>query len=204
ATQVPWSFAITGGAGLVSVLRSSDLVRQHIPVAVWLVTRPLAVAHTVVPFPPLARGLEPVDIVLAALVLRRPGALGAAWLALGRGLVPRGAAAWTVAVGVAVSWVIDPAQQWRIGMLDALFLGVLVLLVDATSRASPARARRLLAAHLGLAVVFVPIVIAVAWLAGPGDPNLLLKRAYGARFLVDVVGPLPGAAMLAASGLLLA
>ena len=130
-------------------------------------------------------------------VLSLPGALLLPWGLLGRWMKPgAGVAAASLALGVPFSWAIDPAQQYSSGMLDALYLAVLVLLVYGTARVPFAAARRLALAQAACAAVFASTLLAVAMSATAADPNLRLKLRYGARYLVELLGPAPGLALL--------
>ena len=202
-TQLPWAFAITGGRGPLAVLASTDTVRQQVSPALWFVSRLELLAHSVIPFAPPVPGLAIPDLVLVFFVLSLPGALLVAWLLTGRWMRPPPAALWTVAIGALVSWAIVPPQQVQSGMLDALFLGVLVLLLYGAAQAPAGPVWRLLTWQAALGLGFAAVLLAVSTLAPPEDPNLDLKQAYRAVFLVQRFGVVPGFLVLCA-GLLAA
>jgi hypothetical protein len=197
AIQLPWVVSVTAGHGPLSLVTSSDPGQARVPVWVYLLTRPLLVVHTLVPFPPLVPGLEVPDVVMSFFVHSLPGALGAALVLAPRLLRPRGPAWWMAGVGVPVTLLIYPADIWLVGIVEGLFLLLLVLLVDAAAAASSGQARRLLVANAGLAVVFTAVALWIAWAAPASDPNVVLRSRYGVVYLESLLGPLPGILLLA-------
>ncbi|HEY8741200.1 MAG TPA: hypothetical protein VIN56_11465 [Candidatus Dormibacteraeota bacterium] len=201
ATQVPWLLAITGGRGVVQLLASTDTLRQRVGPVVWLVTRILVAVHSVVPFAALSARTPWADLLLVFFIASLPGAALLAWLTAGRSMWPRGAARWAVVGGFVVGWAIDPPQQALAGMLDALFLGVLLLLVNAAAEAPAPAVGRMFSAHAVAAGVFVLALLSVAVTAGAGDANIDYKQHYGAVFLVERFGILPAILLVGAAGL---
>jgi hypothetical protein len=192
ALQVPWILSVTGGHGPLALISNSDPAKAQVPAWAYLLTRPLLVVHTLVPFPPLVPGLAVPDILMSFFVHSLPGALGAALLLAPRLLRPRGPAWWMGTVGVLVTLLIYPAEVWSVGIVEGLFLVVLVVLVDAASAASSSQARRLLVANACLAAVFTAAAVWLAWAAPATDPNAVLRSRYGAVYLESLLGPLPG------------
>ena len=196
ASQLPWTYVITNGAGPLGVAFSVDPVVQRVPLDTWVITRLLVLAHSFMPAAPLVRGVEVVDIVLVFLVLSLPGALLAATLAARRWLRPTGPAAWMILAGAIFGILVVPPQQFSSGMLDTLYPGIMLVLVG-VSGAVPARVvPRLLGLQAALAAVFVAALLLVATRATIDDPNLRLKLAYEARFAVEQLTPFPGIAAL--------
>jgi hypothetical protein len=198
AVQVPWVLGVTSGHGPLALITNSDPGKARVPVGVYLLTRPLLLLHTIVPFPPLVPGLEVPDIVMNFFVHSLPGALGGALLAAPRLLLPRGVAWWMAAVGVPVTLLIYPADVWLVGIIEGLFLVVLVVLVDAAATASGSQARRLMVVNAVFATVFTAVALWVAWGAPASDPNAILRSQYGAVYLVSLLGPVPGILLLGA------
>lgn len=201
-TQVPWMLAITGGRGPLALLASTDTIRQRVEPSVWIVTRILVAAHSLVPFAPLTPQAQPADLVLVFFVASLPGAVVVTWLAAGRLSSPSGPTRWAIVGGVLVGWAIDPPQQAMSGMLDVLFLGVLLLLLTAAADAPAAALKRLVTVQVATAAVFIAALALVALTAGPSDPNVQYKQNYGAIFLVERFGVLPGVLLLALAGVL--
>jgi hypothetical protein len=102
------------------------------------------------------------------------------------------------AVGVPVTLLIYPADVWLVGIVEGLFLVVLVVLVDAASTAAGSQARRLMVANAVLAAVFTAVALWIAWGAPASDPNAILRSQYGAVYLVALLGPVPGIVLLGA------
>lgn len=197
ATQLPWTFAITGGAGPLGVLLAVDPVVQRVPVDVWLLTRLLVVAHSLIPTPPLLRGWEVPDTVIVVFVLSLPGALMGLLLVARRWLRRPGPLPWMLAFGAGLGLLAYPPQQFLSGMLDALFPGVLLLTVAVVAAIPDSIVRRLLTVQAGLAALFLAALALVSALPSGADPNVALKLGYGARFAVEALTPVPGVGLLA-------
>lgn len=203
-TQVPWMLAATGGRGLLGLLASTDPIRQRVEPAVYVVTRILVAAHSVVPFTPLAPQAPAADIVLVFFIASLPGALAMTWVAAGRISRPNGAAGWAIVGGFLIGWAIDPPQQAVSGMLDVLFLGILLLVVTAVAEVPTIALKRLATIQAATGMVFLAALAFVAFTAGPKDLNVQYKQTYGAVFLVDRFGFLPGVLILGFAALLAA
>ena len=202
ATQVPWMLAVTRGRGPIGLLASTDTIRQRVEPAVWIVTRVLVAVHSVVPFAPLTPQARPGDVVLVFFIASLPGALAVTWLAAGRVSRPSGPARWAILGGFLIGWAIDPPQQAMSGMLDVLFLGVLLLVLTAAADAPVTALKRLATAQAASGLVFIVALALVAFTAGPTDPNVQYKLRYGAIFFVERFGVLPGVLVLVVGGLL--
>ncbi|GAC1327367.1 MAG: hypothetical protein NVSMB17_01260 [Candidatus Dormibacteria bacterium] len=200
--QLPWVYDVTSGGGIASLVLHSDPGQAHAPIWVYLVTRPMLVIHTLLPFSPLVPGLEAPDLVLSLLIHSLPGAVVVFLLVKARALRPRGKAAFMVYAGGLVGLAIYPAEGLFVGIVDALYPAVLLLGVGALCRLTAAeetRALRLAAAGM---VLVVALALGIAAGAGPRDRNQQLRATYSARYLVEVVTPLPGALILAIAGAL--
>ncbi len=196
ATAIPWVIDVTGGRGLPAMVAASVPARQAVSTALYLVTRVTVWATSIVPLAPIQNDRASVEWTIAMFVLTIPGALLAASFLMRRWMKPHGVAAWTVAFGVVIGWLIYPPNNSTVGMLDALYPAVVIVLVTATARAPERSIRTLLAVQASLAVVFFAFLLWVSASPVAGDGNLVLKTRYGARFLPDEAGYLPGAAVV--------
>jgi hypothetical protein len=129
-------------------------------------------------------------------VLTLPGALLAASLVARRWMRPPGAAGWTVAAGFVVGWLIYPPNNTTVGILDALYPGVLIVLIAVAARVGDRQARLLVELQAVLGVVFFGLLMWVSVVPIADDANLVLKEHYGTRSAPDDFGYLPGAAVL--------
>jgi hypothetical protein len=199
ATGLPWAFAVTGGRGPVGLLTGSIPASQGpVPLPLWALSRVLVAAHTLLPQPGLPADRAWVNVLLVFLVLSLPGALITLALA-GRLPPPPPGVRPAIIAGAAVNLVLYPADAYLAGMLNVLYIGIMMYLVVTVGALDEVRVRRLL--WLGAALSLV-LSLALLWLSvapAPGDGNLGLRDSYGVLFFIQRWGFLPGSVLLALS-----
>jgi hypothetical protein len=197
ASAAPWLISVTGGG-------PGDIVNGSLPAlaattpGLWALSRVLILAHTFFPEPIVTADRLWPSLVIEFLLLSLPGALLTALVA---GRLPRPPMPLfiCIATGAAVALGLFPADAYRAGMLNALYPGVLILLIFAAGEADAATVRQMFIAGAVLGTAFVGMLL---WLsASPiaGDPNVDLRRLYGVTFFAQRWGVLPGLAILAAA-----
>jgi hypothetical protein len=195
ASAVPWLIMVTGSAGPAAIIRGSVPALGAVPPAEWLVSRLLLVANTAVPPLNLPGDRLWLSVAVAFLVLTLPGALITVLLA-GPPPPVRTVALMTIAGGAAVALAIYPANQDATGMLDALYPGVLIYLIEVAAIVADRHLRRIL--WLGL-LLGPATIVALTWLAFEpvrGDLNLVLQTLYRVAPFEQRWGPAPGLLLL--------
>ena len=197
--QLPWVYDITSGAGPLALITHSDPGQAHVPPLVYLLTRPLLVLHTIIPFPPLVRGLEVPDFAFSLLVHSLPGALAGLLLLTRAQRRLRGPEPAIIASGAAVSLLIYPSESMFVGIIDALYPAVVIAAIGITSRLPQRPLRRVLIVNLALGALGAALMLWIAVGSHAPERNVALRQLYAARFLVEVLTPLAGLAVLAAT-----
>ena len=197
-TSVPWLLHVTGGH-LATLVSASPVRQVRVSGYLYVVTRVLVVATTILPLPAiegLPRDRLPAAAILVVLVNTLTGAALFMWFATRGRLLPRGAALALIGGGALVSWIIYTPNNATTGMMDALFPGTVIMLLLAAARLRMPTAARLLTAEVALTILLLALLVWLSYAPVAGDPNLALKIRYHAVFLPDVAGPWPGVALL--------
>jgi hypothetical protein len=197
-TAVPWVLDVTGGRGPLALITSSAPAHSLVPIDSWAHSRLLLVVHAFVPHLRISVAQPWADGILALAIQSLVGVLLITVLVARRSLGLKGPLVWAIIGGALVGWVIYPFTDSGVFM-DPLYLGILAYLLVVHTRVKRPIARTLLALEAGWGSLFVAALVWVAWAAGRYDSNLALKHVYGAQYVADLIGPLPGAALVVAA-----
>ena len=196
ATAIPWVLSVSGGGDLGRMVRASVPARQAVGPLTWLATRALTAATSFYPIVPVGPDRPAINWLIAFFVLTLPGALALTLVPLGR--LPRlpAAALAMLLGGTFVDLLIYPANNALTGMLDALYPGVLLLLILTLGAARGHAVAWAAVLNIGAGLVFAGCLLWVSNWPAPTDANLGLKVRFGVRFIADEVGLLPGAVLV--------
>jgi hypothetical protein len=197
ATSIPWVLAVTGGRGPAGLFSGSIPASQgRVPLPLWAISRLLVIAHTFLPQPGLPVDRAWVNLLLVFLVLSLPGALITLVVAE-RLPLPPPAVRLAIIGGAAVNLVLFPADAYSAGMLNVLYIGIMMYLVVTVAGLDEVRVRRLLAVGAALSLVLSAALLWLSAAPAAGDPNTALRDSYGALFFIQRWGLLPGLVLLA-------
>jgi hypothetical protein len=195
-TSLPWVFAVTGGrgpAGLVSQSLPASQGRVSLPL--WAISRVLVIAHTFLPQPGLPADRAWVNLLLVFLVLSLPGALITLVVA-GRLPPPSAAVRLAIIAGAAVNLALFPADAYSAGMLNVLYIGVMMYLVVTVGALDEAHVRRLVVMGAALSAVLAAALLWLSIAPVAGDGNAGLRDSFGTIFFIQRWGLLPGSVLL--------
>ena len=196
-TSLPWVFAVTEGRGPAGLLSGSIPASQGpVPLSLWAISRVLVVAHTFLPQPGLPADRVWVNLVLVFLVLSLPGALVTLVVAEHLPLPPP-AVRLAIVGGAAVNLALFPADAYSAGMLNVLYIGIMMYLVVTVAALDEVHVRRLLVLGAALSLVLSAALLWMAAAPAAGDSNAGLRDAYGVLFFIQRWGLLPGSVLLA-------
>jgi hypothetical protein len=197
ATSLPWVFSVTGGRGPVGLFSGSIPASQgQVPLPLWAISRLLLVAHTVMPQPGLPADRAWVNVVLVFLVLSLPGALITLVVAT-RIPLPPPAVRLAIIGGAAVNLAIFPADAYAVGILNVLYIGIMMYLVVTVAALDEVSVRRLLVVAAALSLVLSAALLWLSTAPAAGDPNAGLRDSYGVLFFIQRWGLVPGSVLLA-------
>ena len=189
-TAFPWLLDVTGGH-LDHLLGASIVARQNAGPVAW--PSPAPFSGPPASFRAPCSGAPPLpEFIVQVFVLSLPGALLAAWVWSPRAAPSRRGSTGDGGYRGRVQLAGLAPERLGDGHARRLYLGIVVVLVAAVSRATPARTVRLAQVNAIALVVFVAALLWVSFVPANGDPNLALKTHLGIRLFADHHGLVPG------------
>ncbi len=194
---VPWMVFTTQGH-LSALITHSEPVAGSSGVLNWLATRPILLLTSVIP--DRGQAGNPIDATLALFNFSLAAALVPSAILARRRLTVPEPVAWMVVGGLVAGWLLQPPPWAPSGIAEIGLPAVALLLISWLARTSGKSARAITTMHSALGTSVAAILIFEGATAKATDLNLVLKVHNHLRYLVNLVGPLPGI-LAAAAGI---
>jgi hypothetical protein len=194
---VPWLGFTTHGH-LTALITHSEPVIGSSGMLTWLATRPILLLTSVIP--DRGRAGDPIDATLALFNFSLAAALVPSAILARRWLRVPEPVAWMVVGGLVAGWLLQPPPWAPSGIAEIGLPAVALVLTSWLAQAPENSARAITTMHSVLGASVGAILIFEGATAKATDLNLILKVHNHLRYLVDLVGPLPGI-LLGAAGI---